>query len=168
VDPVTSVPTVAPEPPVTTPVAAAHQGSQPNYANFGTRFVASLIDGCVISFASFIIDVVVGIAFAAAGSSTTAQAIEKIITSSVYLLIFAVYYIFFIGSKGQTLGKMAMKIKVVKIGTTAVPGYTKAFLREVIGKFLSSFFLLGYLWMLWDSKKQTWHDKIAGTVVVKL
>ncbi len=26
--------------------------------------------------------------------------------------------------------------------------------------------LLGYFWMLWDSEKQTWHDKIATTVVV--
>jgi uncharacterized RDD family membrane protein YckC len=27
-------------------------------------------------------------------------------------------------------------------------------------------FLLGYLWMLWDPEKQTWHDKAAGSVVV--
>jgi uncharacterized RDD family membrane protein YckC len=27
-------------------------------------------------------------------------------------------------------------------------------------------FLLGYLWMIWDSEKQTWHDKVAGSVVV--
>jgi uncharacterized RDD family membrane protein YckC len=27
-------------------------------------------------------------------------------------------------------------------------------------------FLLGYLWMLWDSEKQTWHDKAANAVVV--
>jgi uncharacterized RDD family membrane protein YckC len=34
---------------------------------------------------------------------------------------------------------------------------------------LSQFFCyLGYLWMLWDKRKQTWHDKIAGTVVVKV
>jgi uncharacterized RDD family membrane protein YckC len=26
---------------------------------------------------------------------------------------------------------------------------------------------LGFLWMIWDSNKQTWHDKIAGTVVVR-
>ena len=26
--------------------------------------------------------------------------------------------------------------------------------------------LLGYLWMLWDRERQTWHDKVANTVVV--
>ena len=30
----------------------------------------------------------------------------------------------------------------------------------------ASFFLLGYLWMLWDKEKQTWQDKFAGSVVV--
>ena len=27
--------------------------------------------------------------------------------------------------------------------------------------------LLGYFWMLWDPKKQTWHDKLVSTIVVK-
>jgi uncharacterized RDD family membrane protein YckC len=54
--------------------------------------------------------------------------------------------------------------------TTMQPvGYVKAFFREYVGKFLSSlFFYLGFFWMLWDSQKQAWHDKIAGTVVVKV
>jgi uncharacterized RDD family membrane protein YckC len=44
-----------------------------------------------------------------------------------------------------------------------------AILREVVGKFISSLILLlGYFWMLWDPKKQTWHDKIAKSVVVKV
>jgi uncharacterized RDD family membrane protein YckC len=28
------------------------------------------------------------------------------------------------------------------------------------------FFYIGYLWMLWDREKQTWHDKVARSVVV--
>jgi uncharacterized RDD family membrane protein YckC len=27
---------------------------------------------------------------------------------------------------------------------------------------------LGFLWMIWDQEKQTWHDKIAGTIVIRL
>ena len=35
-------------------------------------------------------------------------------------------------------------------------------------KFLSGLVIgLGYFWMLWDPKKQTWHDKLVNTVVVK-
>ncbi len=68
---------------------------------------------------------------------------------------------------GATLGKMALGIKVVKQDGSGNINVVEGFLREVVGKFLSSFFLLGYLWMLWDVNKQTWHDKIAGTLVVK-
>jgi uncharacterized RDD family membrane protein YckC len=67
------------------------------------------------------------------------------------------------------LGKKALKIKVIKLDSGQAPGYGGAALREIIGKLVSSFvFGLGYLWAIWDSRKQTWHDKIAGTVVVKI
>jgi len=42
------------------------------------------------------------------------------------------------------------------------------FLREIIGKFISSlFFGLGYFWAIWDKDRQAWHDKIAGTYVLE-
>ena len=64
---------------------------------------------------------------------------------------------------------MALKIKVVLKDTGEVPGYTKAFLRELVGKFVSSLVLgLGYFSVLWDKDKQGWHDKMAGTVVIKV
>jgi uncharacterized RDD family membrane protein YckC len=46
-------------------------------------------------------------------------------------------------------------------------GYTRGFLRY-IGRIISSLPIgLGYFWMLWDPQKQTWHDKIANSVVVR-
>ena len=43
---------------------------------------------------------------------------------------------------------------------------------RAIGRYFAMFLsailcYLGYLWMLWDPQKQTWHDKIASSVVVK-
>ncbi len=141
------------------------------YAGFWARFGASLLDGLIIGAVSFVINFVVGIVAAFSGNGPTSS-ILKMISQVVSWVVFAielVYFIYFIGAKGQTLGKMALKIKVVKVGTNEAPGYLKAFLREVVGKFISSFvFLLGFLWMLWDKNKQTWHDKIAGTVVIKV
>jgi len=65
-------------------------------------------------------------------------------------------------------GKRLMKIKVIDKESGEVPGFLKAFLREFVGKFISSIFLsLGYFWAIWDKEKQGWHDKIAGTIVVK-
>jgi uncharacterized RDD family membrane protein YckC len=63
---------------------------------------------------------------------------------------------------------MVMKIKVIKMDTGEVPGFVAAFLREIVGKILSSILFLGYITAIRDPKKQTWHDKIAGTVVVKI
>ncbi|QQG41972.1 MAG: RDD family protein [Candidatus Woesebacteria bacterium] len=141
------------------------------YAGFWARFGASLLDGLIIGVVSFVINLVMGIvtAVAGGGSASSVVAVVSMVVSLIFFVLELVYFIYFIGAKGQTLGKMALKIKVVKVGTTEAPGYLKAFLREVVGKFISSFvFLLGFLWMLWDKNKQTWHDKIAGTVVVKV
>ena len=150
-----------------------------NYAGFWRRFAANFIDGLVLAVVSFPINIIVGFIKAAltpAVTDTTASlatfsmaSLVGVIGSVILYAIEIAYFVYFIGSKGQTLGKMAMKIKVVKVGTNEAPGYIKAFLRDIIGKILSSIvFCLGYLWMLWDSKKQTWHDKIAGTVVIRV
>jgi uncharacterized RDD family membrane protein YckC len=60
-----------------------------------------------------------------------------------------------------------MRIKVVSVNGGNLT-YGQAILREVLGKWLSGLFLnLGYLWTVFDSKKQSWHDKIAGSVVIR-
>ena len=78
-----------------------------------------------------------------------------------------VYYIYFEGSaSGQTLGKRALGIRVIDRNTGGPIGYWRAFVRY-IGRIISSLPLyLGYLWMLWDKDKQTWHDKFVNSIVV--
>ncbi len=70
------------------------------------------------------------------------------------------------GPTGQTVGKKALGIRVYDLRAGGPIGYGRAFLRYLVKNFLSWIFLLGYLWMLWDKEKQTWHDKAAGSVVV--
>lgn len=160
-------PTVASQTPVVTPSIV--------YASFGRRFVASLLDGVIVGVVGGIIGlvmgIIVGLILVATGSSS------KDLTTSILGGVVQIvnggltlgYYIYFTGKNGQTLGKKALGIKVIKKDSMQVPGYMSAFLREVVGKFLSAIvFGLGYLWMLWDKDKQTWHDKIAGTIVIKI
>lgn len=146
------------------------------YAGFGARFLALAVDGMIVGaiYLILMIPVLIMGVMTAAGGRQNPAAVAPLI--SVLGLLFQLigwaatvgYYIYFT-AKGQTLGKKALKIKVVGVENAQAPGYTKAFLREVVGKMVSAMiFGLGYLWMLWDGKKQTWHDKIAGTVVVKL
>ncbi len=82
------------------------------------------------------------------------------------VLAFA-YYGYLEGSAaGQTIGKKVLGIRVVDFRSGEPIGFGRGLIRYV-GKIISSIPLaLGFLWMLWDREKQTWHDKIATTVVV--
>ena len=84
------------------------------------------------------------------------------------ILLLWLYYWLFTGLKGQTLGKMAVGIKVVN-AEGSVPGLGIATLREVPGKIASYIVIFpGFLWIIWDRRKQGWHDKIAKTYVVRV
>jgi uncharacterized RDD family membrane protein YckC len=82
--------------------------------------------------------------------------------------LFILYFTFLPGDGGQSLGKMVMGIRIERSDGAAMT-YGRAFLRA-LGYFLSFFFMtfLGFWWALWDRKNQTWHDKIAGTEVIKI
>lgn len=127
-------------------------------ANFGQRLVAVLID-------SILLGVVGSILGALFGSPSP---FEPDPTRSVLSLVLGIaYYVYFHGSpSGQTVGKKAMSIRVLGSKDGAPIGYGTAGIRY-LGSILSALpCLLGYFWMLWDDNKQTWHDKIASTVVV--
>jgi uncharacterized RDD family membrane protein YckC len=83
-------------------------------------------------------------------------------------LVSFAYYIYFTGSSGQTIGKRALGIRVTKADGSPVD-YGVAALRETIGKFVSGIILgIGFLFPLWDARRQALHDKVASTVVVKV
>ena len=118
------------------------------YAGFWRRFAAAFIDGLIIG-------VIPGMVIRNNGGSVLG------------FLIGLAYSVWMLGMYGATIGKMVMKIKVTKENGSKL-SYSDAGVRE-LSKILSALiFALGYLWMIWDAKKQTWHDHIAKTVVVKL
>ena len=67
---------------------------------------------------------------------------------------------------GNTPGHAILGMRIVKEDGSR-SGFGTMLVRELVSFFLSiPFFGLGYLWAIWDSKRQTWHDKVAGTVVI--
>jgi uncharacterized RDD family membrane protein YckC len=76
------------------------------------------------------------------------------------------------GEKGQTVGKMAMKIQVRDEATGGPIGYGKAFLRwlvtQALGFLCGIGSLLDLLFPLWDPKRQTLHDKAASSLVIDI
>ncbi len=138
------------------------------YASVGRRWFASVIDGILLSIFSVAIIIPLSVV-ARVSNSDSVSSLTDVIGQLLTVIVSFGYYVYMIGSRGQTLGKMAMGIKVIKKDTSQIPGFTAAFLREVVGKILSGIVLgLGYLWAIWDKDKQTWHDKIAQTIVVKV
>ncbi len=69
--------------------------------------------------------------------------------------------------KGTTVGGVVLNLKVVRLDDKPVT-FTVALVRGLAAAFSVIVLFLGFLWMIWDREKQTWHDKIAGTVVIRL
>ena len=103
------------------------------------------------------------------------SALPFLITAALYV----VYGTVLCGSpRGQTVGMMAVGVRAVREGSLGVLGYGRALARAVVeGVFRLLellFFVLGLIWLLdmlfplWDTKRQTLHDKVAGSVVLRL
>ena len=124
-------------------------------AGWWTRFLAILIDAIAVGIVGGILNSIVyqGEATGSTGLST---------------LLGVIYYVYFWSSygKGQTLGSRALNIRVVKTDGSYLD-LVGAFLRYV-GLVISVICLfIGVIWAAFDAQKQGWHDKIAGTYVVK-
>jgi uncharacterized RDD family membrane protein YckC len=82
-------------------------------------------------------------------------------------LISALIVILFWATRQATPGKMLMRLRVVDADTGGTPPWTRLVARY-LGYIVSGLPLgLGYLWMLWDPRRQCWHDRIAHTLVVR-
>ena len=83
-----------------------------------------------------------------------------------YMMMKVVYQTFFVMQYGATLGKIAMKIRVMDVKTGASPDILASLNRAIFRVISEIFMYLGFLWGYFDKSKQTWHDKTAKTVVV--
>ena len=131
------------------------------YANFGERLIGRICDA--LNFAAVFIGSMFGtlIVF----SSWAPDALLYIVLTAAYV---GPIYLFakWLGLGGSPL-RRKLGIYIVDENSGSFIGTPRGFLRLVFSFISGSFFYLGFLWMLWDPKKQTWHDKIAKSVVVK-
>ena len=142
-----------PPPPHLPPPDASLAGLVNQPANFGLRLVAYIIDSVVTGIIFIFGLLMLGSLFPVSG-----------ILISIVLPFW--YWIELEGVSGQTLGKRAMNIRVVRKGTQYSIGRGAA-LGRTFGKSISGLpFSIGYLWMLWDVDQQTWHDKMVNSQVV--
>jgi uncharacterized RDD family membrane protein YckC len=69
--------------------------------------------------------------------------------------------------RGTTIGGIVVGLKVVRADGKPLT-FTVTLVRSLAAAFSIVVLFLGYLWIAWDPEKQGWHDKIAGTLVLRL
>jgi uncharacterized RDD family membrane protein YckC len=136
--------------------------SYDNYfpASKSSRFLARLIDN-LIGFA-------VGVIIALLSMSNEALYIPSLCIGILAILIVQIYLL---STKGQSIGKLAMKIKIVKSETGDNGGFVPNFLlREVVNNLLSVIPFYGLIdtLFIFSYDGRCLHDKIAGTKVVEV
>ena len=136
---------------------------QPNYAGFGIRFLALMLD-CV----AVLILLTIGVSII----SVVLEAINASgVTAGIFTTIFVIalaiwYYILMPASKKQgTWGKQICKIYIGNQHGERI-SVGRSILR-FLGTYLSSFFYIGYIMVAFTEKKQGLHDFVASTYVYK-
>ena len=131
-----------------------------NYAGFSRRFWAFVIDRICIWFILYVIW-----GYSRDFHMYNVKSLFSLDTLWLELMMMAYFVICETSSWQGTLGKHLLGMKVV------TEKYQKLTVADAIlrylSKYLSTFvFLLGYIWIMFDPKKQGWHDKLAGTYVI--
>ena len=190
-----SQPPSPPGSPSQTPGAATKRatlgtGGSVELAGRGSRLGAKLIDWVILTVVSVILGAIL-LADDLMGSLADSMAgREPSLGAGYYLsliflvLVVAVYDVVLIATRGQTLGKMATRIKVVRADNGELPPWDKSAMRWLVpgipylaswiisvnglSEILGLLSLLVYVSMTWDKILQGWHDKAAGTLVIKV
>lgn len=128
--------------------AAPGQWAGPPLAGWPERVGASLVDSLVI--------VVPGV-------------ILGLISEPLGLLAYIgiwLYLMYMQGTTGQTVGKKVLNIRLLREADGQVVGFGMSIGRAIVHVVDAIPCYVGYLWPLWDAKKQTFADKILKTVVI--
>lgn len=164
------------------------------YVGFWRRAMAALIDGfmlTIVSYAIFIPLVLSAMSAAdtsalssinsytidpgtgAAVPSAAAMAVISRLMGQVFrafgivILVQAAYFVILWSWRGGSLGQIALGIEVRQESDGRRIGFWRSCLRY-LGFLISGWALLiGFIWVAFDGRKQGWHDKIAGTLVVR-
>ena len=133
------------------------------YVGFWPRVGASLIDTILLG----IIVYPLLTAFYGESYWTSEEFVKGPLDFLLSWVFPAIAVIMFWVAKQATPGKMAVAAKIVdaKTGNAATTG-------QLIGRYLAYYLsmiplFLGFIWVAFDERKQGWHDKLAGTVVVR-
>ena len=148
-------------PPTSELLVADDQSYQ--YGGFWVRLGATLVDTVLLLAISVpLLALIYGLSYRAG------EAVFGGVPSALLNYVFPAFaVIMFWIFKSATPGKMLFNLSIVDATTGAKPRT-----RQLIGRYLAYYLsmlplLIGFLWVATDKRKQGWHDKLAGTVVIR-
>ena len=98
---------------------------------------------------------------------TTEELLNTINSLFIYVVVLKVIYqTFFVWMYGATLGKIAMKIRVISTADLENPSLVLSLSRAAFRIISESIFYLGFIWAYLNPKRETWHDRVANTLVI--
>ncbi len=134
------------------------------YASFWRRWGSHIIDSFIMNVILFAVSFLIGFGTGMFGLAETNPV--SIIGAVVAFVAPVAYCIVFWTRTGATPGKAALGVRVVSAGGGPLTG-GQSFVRY-IGYLVSTLvFCLGFLAMLWDDENRCWHDRMAGTRVIR-
>jgi uncharacterized RDD family membrane protein YckC len=164
------LPTFAAAPGYQAPRAYVPHAATP-YQGVAIRFVAILIDTIIIAIVAGILSAPFNAFTVISSSGTVTFSLAGVLGGLVSFAVFLLYFTLLEGHYGQTVGKMAVKIKVVREVDGTPIDYSQAAVRTIL-RLLDEIpyfipYLLGAI-LIWSSEeKQRLGDRVGRTVVVR-
>jgi uncharacterized RDD family membrane protein YckC len=142
-------------------------------AGFWIRFVAAFVDGIILFLLLLAALLLMALPAGIMGGLDDPLAMIELlmrlgfVLPGISFLLNLLYPVILVGWRGQTVGKMLLGLKIIRVDGGEV-GYFKAFIRW-IGQVISGLILLiGYILAAFTENKRALHDFIAGTRVIRL
>jgi uncharacterized RDD family membrane protein YckC len=134
-------------------------------APFSKRFVAYAIDDFIVAFLVFI--AFAGTISEASSSEENLQMVLEYLTP-YFVIVKIAYQMIFVYMYGATIGKIAVKIRVIYFYSGEKPNLYISLIRSVMRVVSEAVLFIGFLWAFKGNKRQTWQDVAAQTLVVNV
>jgi len=157
------------QPPWSGTMSAGAQVAQPVYANWLYRLGSYIIDSIVTGAATWLALILVGV-FGLTDPNTGLSPAGTVLylIGGLVSLVIGIWNLFIRqGRTGQSLGKQALSTRLVSAQTGEPIGAGMAFVRQLAHILDALPCYIGFLWPIWDARRQTFADKIVNTVVVR-
>ena len=137
------------------PAPAVNTSSE--YAGFWVRFIAYLCDAIMVSLVNLPIAILLA----------SQDGINDNVLRTIELIVSTAVLAYWIGNKGGSPLRVRFGVVVVDENNGSFIGPQRAVIRIAMSWVSGIVLLLGYISMLWNPRKQTWHDRVAHSVVVR-